>query len=547
MAYRIDGVIYHSDDEARGYIASGSWLNATAGEKLAEAARLVPDRAAVITPEGAITYRELDSKANVLAHALLALGLVPMDRAIFQMGSVLETVIALFGCFRAGIVPVCTLPQHREVEVGFLSAHTGARAHFVQADFGAFDLVEFAREMAAKQPEMRHVIVARGPAPDGCVSFEALLDGAPSGTVLPALTPDDVLIFQLSGGSTGIPKVIPRHHGEYLGYSAAWNNRFHLGHEDVQLWALPLIHNAAMLVCLFPALIDARSWVLLPKFDIDSFLDAIACHRVTMTGSIGPISARILEYAAIREADPSSLKLFITLNRADLIEAHIGVTTSNFFGMTEGLLMGSPPDAPAQARFTTVGFKVCPEDEVRIFEIGGLSEVPVGQVGELAYRGPSSLRGYFKADEATKATLTADGFVRTGDLAKAHLIAGQVYLSFEGRLKDNIDRGGEKFGAEEVELMVARHPAVAEVAVVAMPDRVYGEKACAYVIRRPGQELPDVKELGAFLVRQGIAKFKCPERIEEVAAFPVTRVGKTDKGALRTMIADKMKAEGSAS
>jgi non-ribosomal peptide synthetase component E (peptide arylation enzyme) len=133
--------------------------------------------------------------------------------------------------------------------------------------------------------------------------------------------------------------------------------------------------------------------------------------------------------------------------------------------------------------------------------------------------------------------------VRTGDLARAHRIEGRLYYSFEGRLKDNINRGGEKFGTEEVENLIRGHPSVADVAVVAMPDEMLIERACAYLIVRAGMPAPDVKSLGTLLEKKGLAKFKLPERIELVDAFPVTRVGKLDKGALRKAIAEKLAAE----
>jgi non-ribosomal peptide synthetase component E (peptide arylation enzyme) len=145
--------------------------------------------------------------------------------------------------------------------------------------------------------------------------------------------------------------------------------------------------------------------------------------------------------------------------------------------------------------------------------------------------------------EINRTSFTADGFVRSGDLMKAHEIEGQVCYSFEGRLKDNIDRGGEKFGAEEIENVIARHPGIADVKAVAMPDRLYGERVCAYLIMRPGHRPPSVSELGQFLGAQGLAKFKWPERVEELDAFPVTRVGKVDKGALRKIIAEKVRLE----
>jgi non-ribosomal peptide synthetase component E (peptide arylation enzyme) len=167
-------------------------------------------------------------------------------------------------------------------------------------------------------------------------------------------------------------------------------------------------------------------------------------------------------------------------------------------------------------------------------------------MGELCFHGPSSLRGYYNNPEANRRAFTSEGFYRSGDMMTAHLVDGKTCYAFEGRLRDNINRGGEKIGCEEVEAYVSMHPAVADAKLVPMPDAFYGEKACVYLMLRPGRQAPSVKELGAFLVEKGLAKFKCPERIETIDSFPVTRVGKLDKMALRRMIADKLKQEGAA-
>src|SRR5690606_26618948 len=156
----------------------------------------------------------------------------------------------------------------------------------------------------------------------------------------------------------------------------------------------------------------------------------------------------------------SSLKLFFTMTRADMLEKKIGVPCSNLFGITEGLLLGSGPSAPEQARHGTNGASGCPFDEIRVLDPESETPVEPGQMGELCFRGPSSLRGYFKAPEANRTALTSDGFVRTGDIVTEHTIEGRTYYRFEGRLRDNINRGGEKIGCEEVELFVSKHPAV---------------------------------------------------------------------------------------
>ena len=164
-------------------------------------------------------------------------------------------------------------------------------------------------------------------------------------------------------------------------------------------------------------------------------------------------------------------------------------------------------------------------------------------MGELCFRGPATLPGFFDAPEANATAFTSDGFYRSGDMMTARVVDGQTCYTFEGRLRDNINRGGEKIGCEEVEAQVGAHPAVAEAKLVAMPDPYYGEKGCVFVILRPGHAAPTVRELADFLAGRGLAKYKCPERIEQIEAFPVTKVGKLDKAALRRTVADLLNQE----
>ncbi len=532
----LDGVVYPSADEAAGYLARGAWIDGTAGDALRQAAARRPEQTALVAGGDRIDYRRYDEDSERLAAALLGLGLEPGDRAVFQMGTGIDTAVCLFACFKAGIIPVCTLPQHRELEIGHLARVTGALCHFVEpAAGGQFDLVAFARGIG-----LRHLVTSDD-FPTMIASIP--LDDARARLKHIALGPADVMMFQLSGGTTGVPKVIPRLHGEYLGYCAAWSRLMRLGPDDVGLWALPLIHNAAMIYHLIPAVLDARKLVLMAKFDAAGFFDLIEREGVTASGSIGPVAARILEYAGIGDHDLSSLKSLTTLSRADAIEAHVGVVTTNAFGISAGLLMACPPDAPAAARHGSAGIPASPLDEIRLLDPASEADVPFGQIGEMAFRGPSLMKGYYGGSPARH---TADGFFRTGDLMRAMMVDGVVYYAFEGRIKDNIDRGGEKFGPEEVESLIVRHPAIADAKVVAMPDPVYGEKACAFLIPRAGRHLPGVAELGSFLLAQGIAKFKLPERIEEIESFPVTRVGKVDRQALRQIIANLMSDKPSA-
>jgi non-ribosomal peptide synthetase component E (peptide arylation enzyme) len=332
-------------------------------------------------------------------------------------------------------------------------------------------------------------------------------------------------------------------HAEYLGSSQSWNVRHGLRDDDVSLWALPLIHNAGMLLMLVASLLGRRKLVIQSRFELDPFLRAIEHHRVTYTGSIGPIAPRIVECPNIEAYDLRTLRLLFTIARADAVEQKTGIESHHIYGITEGLLMTTAAGDPREARHDSLGWPTGIDDEVRLLKIGSEEPAAPGETGELCFRGAHTLCGYFNAPAINAESFTSQGFFRSGDLVRTIRFDGRDHYIFEGRLKDNINRGGEKFGAEEVENIIVRHPSVNDVRVVAMPDPFLGEKACAFIIAKPGEPLPSVAALGEFLQQQGLAKFKLPERIEAVSEFPVTRVGKVDKQALRRIIADTLARE----
>jgi len=206
--------------------------------------------------------------------------------------------------------------------------------------------------------------------------------------------------------------------------------------------------------------------------------------------------------------------------------------------MAEGMLTFVRLDDPYDVRLETVGRPMCPDDEWKLVDDEG-KEVPDGEVGELACRGPYTLRGYYRAPDRNREAFSADGFYRTGDVVRRHPSGS---LIVEGRIKDLINRGGEKISAEDIEAHLLAHPAVARAAVVAMPDPVMGEKSCAYVTLRSGTALA-LSDLKDFLASRGVAKFKWPERLEVINEMPLTTVGKIRKIELRARIAQKLASE----
>lgn len=543
----ISGVCYPPTALAVTSFDNGSWIDSTVGERLRETAGLYPHRAAFICDGESLSFQELDHSSERLGAALLELGLRTGDRAIFQLGTSLETVVVLLACFKSGVIPVCSLPQHREVEIGQLVAKSGARGYFVQADFGKFDLVEFAQVMASRSTTVKHLIVVRGSG-KGLCDYKALIADMPLGAARERLRnvpigSEDVLSFQLSGGTTGIPKIIPRFHAEYLGHSADIGRLYQMDGQSKVIWSLPLLHNAGQLYALFPPLLFGMTTVLMSRVDIAAMLNLITEHQITHALSIGPVAPQLLAYTEVEKHDLSSLRMFATMSRADTLEEHLNVPCSNLYGVTEGLLFGSAPDAPEYARHRTQGASGSMFDEFRLLEPDSERPVDNGQMGELCFRGPSTLTGYYDDAESNAKAFTSDGFYRSGDMMTAHVIGGRTHFAFEGRLRDNINRGGEKIGCEEVETFVCKHPAVNDAKLIAMSDPIYGEKGCIFIIPRAGAQLPNVRTLSEFLVGQGLAKYKSPERIELIDIFPVTKVGKLDKLALKIILSERMAFE----
>lgn len=524
-------------DRAAAYRRQGLWGDRTVGEELRHAAARFADRPALITPTARLTYRELDRRTDAFAAGLLAATpLRPGDRLMFSAGNIAETVIAYYGAVKAGVVPVCTLPMHGHREIGLLAEHVGATGHLVQADFAGQDLPAVAAKVGLE------TVITIGGELDRAIGFEELLAAGPRDPV--AVDPDGVVAFQLSGGTTGLPKVAPRRHREYVHNSAAWADALDIDEESVVLHALPIMHNAGIAAAMQPAHWRGAAFVLAPAADAATITVTARRESVTCIPLVPPaVVIRLLDHAAatgeslhgVRRMCVGGQKL--PLEVAVRIEPELGVPCNQMFGMAEGMFLGTPPEAPERVRLHTVGRPVSPADEVRVLEVGGENQVPDGQLGELACRGPYTIPGYYRAAAHNAATFTADDFYRTGDLAVCHLVDGRRYYSIEGRIKDVINRGAEKIHSEEVEEIIVRHPDVHNAALVGMPDPVLGERACAFLIMESGAAPLTVASLGEFLRGQGLAKYKWPERVELVEAFPLTNIGKVAKKELRERVA----------
>ena len=547
----LDGFTPVPDDFAARYRARGYWLERSMGDYFRE----VFDRregVAVVAGEEQVAYRELGDRIDHLARHLLDLGIAPLDRFVVQLPNRIEFIYLYFALLRVGAVPLMALPPHRQYEIEHFVSFIEAVGYAAAEREGAFSFLDMARKIRAAHPSMRHLFILGNDLPGDCHSLRALM-GTPPRTPASALDllridPRQPAVFQLSGGTTGIPKIIPRTHDDYIFNSVGCSAANDMRPGDCLLVCLPIGHNFPLASPGIQGMFIRGGRVVLANSPrATDVLPLIERERVTHLELVPAILIRLLHDEAIGKFDLSSLRIINTGGQrlqpetSALAEKLIpSCTVQEVFGMAEGLVTFNRLDDPPEVRYETVGPPWCEDDEIRILGDDG-KEVPAGEVGELACRGPYTLRGYFRAPEVNARAFTVDGFYLTGDLMRRHPSGGFVV---EGRKKDLINRGGEKISAEEVENMLLGHPAVRNVACVPMPDPILGERTCAFVIPASGAK-PALEDLVAYLTRLGLARFKLPERLVVVDDFPLSPFGKVSKKELTERI-KRMVAEESA-
>jgi 2,3-dihydroxybenzoate-AMP ligase len=546
----LDGVVRFPPEFGARYRAKGYWEDRSLADVFGETFAKYAERVAIIDRDEVVTYRQLNERAELLALNLLDEGLEPLDRVVMQLPNVVEFAYLYFALQKIGCIPIMALPAHRYREVSYFVEHSGAVACVAPERNKDFDYADLLRRIRAVSATLRLGIIL-GDAPEGFLSLSTLIQRQPrhSPEELRAIKidPDDPAVFQLSGGTTGVPKLIPRTHNDYVYNSRAASAVTAVGPEKILLDVLPLAHNMP-LACpgLQGFLLHGGKVVLANTTRAADVFSLVERHRVTHIPVVPALLIRWINDTAIKQFDLSSLRVIqsggqrlqpeVRRRTKELIPS---VTVQENFGMAEGMLMFVRLDDAEEVRMETVGRPVSPDDEVRLVDDDD-NEVAPGDVGEFLARGPYTLRGYYKAPEHNSRAFTTDGFYRSGDLMRRH--ASGNYM-VEGRKKDLINRGGEKISAEEIENLILAHPTVKNVACVAMPDPILGERMCACVILRSGASLT-LQDLSAFLAEQEIAKHKLPERLEIMEEFPLSPFGKVSKKNLTERIANELKEEG---
>jgi 2,3-dihydroxybenzoate-AMP ligase len=546
------GVVPWPPEVAAHYRAEGYWEGRPLGAHLYAQADATPDAVALVDGELRMTYAELMARADGLALRLQDLGLRPDDRIVVQLPNRWEFVVLTLACLRLGVIPVMALPGHRRHEMSYLVEHAEARAIAVPGVVKDFDHEQMAAEIAAQSPSVEHVLVAapevRAPHVDLTALCEPPDDAARARRALDEAPPDpsSVAVFLLSGGTTGLPKLIARTQDDYVYNAMQSGSVSGFGPDTVYLGVLPLSHNFP-LACpgILGALLVGGRVVVAGSPDPTKVFPLIERERVTCTAAVPAVAQRWLEFHEERPGhDLSSLRVLqvggarLADEVARRVHPVLGCTLQQVFGMAEGLLNYTRLDDPDEVVCHTQGRPMSDADEIQVVDELG-EPVPAGEPGVLLTRGPYTPRGYYRAAEQNARAFTPDGWYRTGDIVR---LRPDGNLVVEGRDKDMINRAGEKISAEEIENFAYQLDAVSLAAAVAMPDPDVGERVCLYVVPHAGATLA-LDDVRGVMERAGAARFKWPERLVVVDQLLTTKVGKIDKKALRADIARRLEEE----
>jgi 2,3-dihydroxybenzoate-AMP ligase len=542
----MEGVVPFPADVAAHYRQKGYWDDRPLRTVFKDWCVRFDNKIALYDANQRITFRELDERSTNLALNLIELGIKPRDRIVVQMPNVVEFVYLHFAMQKIGAIPVMALPPHRFREINFFVETSEAVAIVTPDRHREFDYTEMTGRIQQTASHLRHCIVF-GNAPDGCISLSDLINRPSrrqeSDLEAIAIDPELPALFLLSGGTTGIPKLIPRTHNDYAFNSRLAASVCDIRNDSVLLDVLPIGHNLPLACPGLQGFLSRGCAVVLHTSTVpEDVFPLIDRYAVTHIHVVPALLIRWTESPALAAHDLGSVRVIQSggqrlqpevRRRTEAVLRNCRVQEN--FGMAEGLLMFVRLDDPLDVRMETVGRPICIDDEVLIL---GDDDVPVptGEVGELCCRGPYTLRGYYRAPEHNLRAFTPDGFYRSGDLMRQHPSGNYMV---EGRKKDLINRGAEKISAEEIEELILRHPAVQNVACVAMPDPLMGEKNCACVILRSGYSL-ELPALVNFLNGFELAKYKLPERIERFEEFPLSNFGKVSKKDLVTLVSIRM-------
>ena len=526
----LDGVVPYPPDTVAEYLAKGYWHDQTLPELLFATARRHPDKLAVIDRDTQLTYAQLTDEILRLAAGLQERGLRRGERVVVHLPNTYEYIVFVFALWELGVVPVVAPIAHRRAEIEHFIGIASARAYITVASDAGTDLAVMAADLKDRWLHLEHTVVL-DPAGGGA-EYDALLS---KGSLVHArrCNPQDVALLQISGGTTGIPKLMPHTHHTY-GYALRRSvGERGITERTVHLLVMPICHSMSTRSPGFLGAFSVGATVVIaPNGSPDAAFPLIERHRANRVTLVPPILLAWLN-SSLRTYDLSSLEVImcggakLSEEVARRVEPELGVQLSQSFGMGEGLVVSNPADVDRTTSVRYQGRPASEADEIQVIDDEG-EDVPPGEPGHLLTRGPSVIRGYYRNPEQNALAFTADGFYRTGDIVERD---ERGFIRVVGRSKDQINRGGDKIAPEELENAFLAHDGIHNASVIGVDDEALGERIKAYLIPRSPEHATDLTlaKLRLFLREQGLATFKLPDFVEVVDEFPYTAVGKVSK------------------
>jgi len=535
----LEGVTPYQREDAEKYTNFRWWPGLTFGDVLDKAADVYPHKEAYVDGISRLTYLQARQNVNRLAIGMMRLGIEPLTRVLVQVPNWNEFVYAYLSLQKIGAIPVLLIDRYRQYEINHLARLTGAAAWIVPQRYKKIDYMPIVRDVMENSPDLANVILVRGDVHEGCLNLEKLIDASELSRenldLLAARRPDPGQVAHMgpTGGTTGLPKAVPRTHNSLLCSSEYAARAWNMEGSDSCLLAGPIGHDLTFTKGFCAGLITMGKTVFLDSTDAADICRTIEAEKITAVAWVPTLANRLVNFEGLANYDLSSLNKMHCGGGAslpDLVKAvreKLRCTFYNGYGGTEGQTCLTRLTDDTETILHTFGKPTCPYDTYKIVDFNGQT-LPVGVSGELLIKGPGVFTGYYSASDENKMVFDKDGFFKTGDVAKFDH-AGNIVLT--GRIKEMINRGGESISATEIEKLISSHPDVALVAVVPMPDPEMGEKACAYVQPQPGVDL-DFDAVIAFLKHNKASVLQLPERIEFMDSLPLTPTGKLNKKVL---------------
>ena len=550
MVTYLEGFTPYKKEDADKYNRLRWWPGIPLGDYLNKAADIYPDKEALVDGEKHLTYGQLKTQTDKLAIGFIDLGIQPLDRVLVQIPNWAEFIYTYFALQKIGAIPILLLAKHRQNEISHLQQLTGATSWVVAQRYHKTDYLPIIDDVLQDNAQIKNVILVRASQPGPFLSMESLIQQEELTdeqlAILADRRPDPMQIAHMgpTGGTTGLPKVAPRTHNDYLSRVEYAARACEFNNHDTCLVAAPASHDLTFSMAICITIFTFGKLVMLDSFEPQTICETIEREKVSAIVWVPTLASRLIHFDGLKDYDLSSLKKMHCGGGVSSPELIRGVyeklecTFFNGYGGTEGMSLLTRPHFSLERVCNSVGRPTCPYDRYKIVDENG-NELPPNTTGELIVKGPGVFSGYYKMPQENEKVFDENGYFRTGDQAMINA-SGDFVLT--GRLKEMINRGGESISATDIENLMLTHPEIIAVAVVAMPDPELGEKVCAYVQRATGAEL-DFEKMISFLKDQGASVLQLPERIEFVEELPYTKAEKIDKQALIKNIKMKIEAE----